>query len=128
MTWTSLPPLIEEKENCQAGLVIDQNGKKGILVAGGEGQASSEFLDLETLIWEPRANLPYQISNGGSVPYQNSFLIVGGYSTLLPDPFLNTIYYYNPDDDQWEQLPYTLEDRKDYPTAFMVPDDFANCL
>ena len=46
----------------EAGFVYYPDGRKGLLVAGGhEGGTSSEFLDIDTLVWESKAELPYQI-------------------------------------------------------------------
>ena len=113
------------REKCQAGLVTYPNGDKGILVAGGYYQeTSSEFLNLDTLIWEPKQSLPYDIAYGASVPFRDSFLIVGGDSSV--DGGLDTLYYYNPEIDRWELIKTMNYERRDL-AAFMVPDSFANC-
>ena len=85
---------------------------------------SSVFLDLETLTWEPKANLPREIKEGTSVPYQDSFLIVGGWSV---NRALNSIYYYNPSLDEWELLDQRMDFIRENFAAFTVPDSFANC-
>ncbi len=79
------------RDKCQAGLVTYPDGTQGILVAGDRNSydTSVEFLNLETLIWEPRQSLPETVFAGASVPYQDSFLVVGGYGYS----YLNTIYY-----------------------------------
>ncbi len=100
------------------------DGKQGVLVTGGDDIGSSEFLDLETLIWEPKASLPIDIDSGTSVPYLDSFLFVGGFSALGQ---MDTILFYNPGEDRWELLPQRLAyNRTSFP-AFLVPDSYALC-
>ena len=55
----------------------------------------NSLINLDTLLWEPKPSLPYDIHYGDSVPFQNSFLIVGGKS-LSVSYYLDTIYYFNP--------------------------------
>ena len=117
-----------EKSDCQAGLVTYPDGAKGVMIAGGNGayqDTSAIFLNLDTLVWEPKQDLPVDLAWGASVPYQDSFLIVGGDSDL-EDDYLDTIYYYNPSLDQWELMENMIMKRRIL-TAFMVPDSFANC-
>ena len=64
MSWNSLPPMPTERSRCQAGLVKYANGTKGILVTGGESSSTSEYLDLDTLVWESKASLPFDIESG----------------------------------------------------------------
>ena len=111
------------RTSCQAGLVTYPDGTTGILVAGGFYDSSAEFLDIDRMqIWEPRASLPTYIAAGASVPYQDSFLIVGGWD----NGGIDTIYYYNPAIDNWDLLD-NLDDSRDGMAAFMVPDEYANC-
>ena len=124
MQWIPLPPMPTPRFYQQAGLVTYPDGTKGILVAGGYRETSVEFLNLDTLIWEPKQRLPKEISTAASVPYQDSFLIVGG------DTFgsrYDTIYYYNPGTDQWDLLNQTMIYERSIFAAFMVPDSYANC-
>ena len=130
MTWSSLPQMSTIRDNCQAGLITNPDGSQGILVAGGAHVTQVEYLDLETLVWEPRSDLPFDIDSGCSVPFQTSFLIVGGYSIdggSGYSGYLDTIFFYDPNVDQWQILDQTLATEKDSFTAFMVPDYFANC-
>ena len=100
------------------------------MAAGGRGNSFVGFLDLEKMIlpeWEPRALLPKEIYQGASVPYQDSFLIVGGYNQEIEDDYLDSIYYYNPITDNWDEFDEKLTYKRRYFTAFLVPDSFANC-
>ena len=58
MNWTELPPMTTRRYECQAGLVTYPDGASGVLVAGGHSEETSEFLNLQTLTWEPKARLP----------------------------------------------------------------------
>ena len=132
-SWSPLPSMPIARSRCHAGFVTYPNGDKGILVAGGvegegtDGLTSTDFLNLETLIWVPKQSLPFDIRYGASVPFQDSFLIVGGFSIGELEGYLQTVYYYDPNLDQW-----ILIERMDFArerfTAFMVPDSFANCI
>lgn len=94
-------------------------------MAGGYfSEDTSEFLDLDTLIWSPKASLPYSINSGTSVPWLDSFLIVGGDSNV--ESYLDTIYYYDPTSDRWQNIGH-LDYRRRSSAAFLVPDDYANC-
>ena len=97
--WSSLPPMPIERSDCFAGLVTYPNGKQGILVAGGISSSEPDatitnFMDLDTLVLDNKANLPYRMSNGASVPFKDSFLIVGGQQNSTGKSDL--LWYYNP--------------------------------
>ena len=126
MTWSQLPPMPTARDRTQAGLVTYPNGDEGILVAGGTSTTSSEFLNLETLVWEPKANLPKQIHLAASVPYLDSFLIVGG-AKNFNEEFYDSIFYYNPSNNDWDLLEQTLMFGRDQLAAFLVPDSFNPC-
>ena len=118
--WTPLPPLPQPKSE----LVTYPDGSKGILVTGGLNDPSTFFLNLDTLIWEPKANLPFDLMSAPSVPYKDSFLIPGGNSS---SELMDTILFYNTEFDQWEVLDQRLNVARDRFPAFLVPDEIANC-
>ena len=126
MNWSTLPPLPMPREDCLAGFVIYPDGSRGILVAGDEYARKVEFLDLDTLTWEPKQYLPIDINKGVSVPYKDSFLIVGGFSSDVSE-YLDTVYYYNPTLDQWELMNQRMTRGREYFAAFLVPDYYAGC-
>ena len=111
------------RRKSEAGYVIYPNGDNGILVAGGESETSSEFYNLQTGLWTPKASLPVDFFYSSSVPYQDSFLIVGGRSYSFGDD-LDTIFKYNADLDQWDQFQQTLRYARYDFAAFLVPDSF----
>ena len=111
---------------CQAGFVTYPNGVRGILVTGSNGEVSSEFLDLDTLLWEPKASLPFDVRMATPVPYRDSFLNVGGRSFVLG--YLDTILYYDPMQDLWVVLDERMEFGRESFAAFMVEDQYAGCI
>ena len=109
-----------------AGLVEYPNGATGVLVAGGRMYLNSSFLNLETLQWEQKKSLPHDICDGQSIPYGKSFLIAGGGTYNPIHYYLDTIYYYNPEKDDWE-LQGTMNDEQVLSPIFLVPDWYAKC-
>ncbi len=99
------------------------------MVAGGDYAGPSvEFLDLDTLTWAPKQSLPHDLRLAESVPFQDSFLIVGGDMDYNTGDSLDTIYYYNPAEDSWDLMDQKLSVPGGPSAAFMVPDSFAGCL
>ncbi len=79
--WTRLPDMPASRGQISfAGYAEHSDGRRGVVTAGGAGDASTDFLDLDTLVWEPRAFLPHDLMDGASVPYRESFLAAGGFS------------------------------------------------
>ena len=98
------------------------------MVAGGDYAGPSvEFLDLDTLTWAPKQSLPHDLRLADSVPYKDSFLIVGGDEDYDTNDELDTILYYNPTLDEWENLGQ-LSVARSRNAAFMVPDSYAGCV
>ena len=94
-------------------------------MSGGQGYQSSIFLDLDTLEWANKADLPVDIFSASTLPYDNSILAFGGYSLSLGA--LDTIYYYNPDVDEWQLFSHMNDKRNSFP-VFYVPDSYGNCI
>ena len=99
---------------------------QGILVAGGSHNRQVYFLDLDTLTWEPKQNVPIDMYMAAVIPYRDSVLIAGGH-VYGETTELNTIYYYDPALDDWELLATMSEGRGEL-VAFMVPDSYVNCV
>jgi len=124
-TWSVIATLPEYRPyQCIAGIVEYPDGTRGIMVSGGYGDPTSIFLNLETLEWEDKAPLPYDIYEVSTLPYGNSILAFGGYSYTAYN--LDTIYYYNPEVDEWQLLSHMNKKRHLFPVLF-VPDSYANC-
>lgn len=74
-----------------------------------------------------KSSLPFDIRNGQSVPWKDSFLIVGGYSYDKGD-YLDSILYYNPQTDAWDLMNQRMKKTRQRFTAFSVPKDFGSCV
>ena len=61
-----------------------------------------------------------QIGYGASVPYQDSFLIMGGRCYDCSDGYLDTIIKYN-EDGEWETLPMRLAKGRYGHTVILKP-------
>ena len=112
------------KQYPQAGLALYPDGTKKIVVAGDSRDDLSTFImDVDTEIWLPGPPLPKSIYQGASVPFGESFLIVGGHGNE------NGILYFDPVTVQWvertEQLAVT---RNQWHAGFMVPDSHVSCF
>ena len=124
--WKIISTLPSDRSSeCISGFVEYPGGSKGILVSGGSGEASTIFLNLATMEWEQKANLPFDIYRPEIVPYGKSILIFGGTSDGQ-NLDLDTIYYYDPEVDEW-QLKSHMKSEIYYFPVFLVPDDYANC-
>ena len=126
-TWTQLPDLPQGKESLQAGVVTYPNGQKKLVVAGGDSDPSTSILDLETLTYYPGPNLPYDIYTGSSVAFGNTFLIVGGYSRYESD-YLDTIFEFDPSNEVWIERVEKIQRGDAAMTAFMVPENYIECV
>ncbi len=115
-----------ERSDVQAGYVTYPDGKQGIVVLGGYySRVNVEFLNLDTLLWEPRNILPYNIQDGYDVPYLNSFLIIGGDSYDLGP--MEYFHYYDPEIDYVVSLDQGFGEYETDVIAFMLPDFYARC-
>ena len=91
-TWTELTTMPSPRKYVQAGLVQYSDGSEHIVVTGGCCYTElTEIFNLQTFTWSVGEDLPVAIGYGASVPFEDSFLIVGGY----PD-YLDSIYYFYP--------------------------------
>merc|ERR1712226_389074 len=126
-TWSVIATLPENRDlTCIAGIVEYPDGTRGIMVSGGLYHLTSIFLNLETLEWEDKAALRYDIYSVSTLPYGNSILAFGGSSHYL-DIDLDTIYYYDPEADEWLLFGRMNYERTDNFPVFYVPDSYANC-
>lgn len=127
LEFESLPSIPTPRRMCQAGLIYYPNGNKGILVAGGEDEISTEFLDLDTLTWSAKEDLPIDVHLGASVPYQNGLLIAGGW-IASSSVATNNMIFFDPELDSWQVLTVTMNGSRNSFPAFIVPDAYANCF
>ena len=95
-------------------------------MAGGQNSKTSEIFDLATQTWRYGPDLPVsnQLYWGASVPYGDTFLIIGGYDYEYSDSILS----FDPTLDSWVELPQKLTQGRNKFAAFLAPDDFVTCV
>ena len=96
-----------------------------IVVTGGE-TTTTIILSLKDsqLQWRTAASLPYAVNQGATVPYEGTFLIVGGSSN---GPYLSSILQFNLETETWSERPEKLNDPRARHTAVMVSEDAVQC-
>jgi len=117
-----------------------------VVVAGGYGEdgllSFTEILDLNDLTWLKGPSISvYGAGNrvfiffmitfqldlvSGMVEDGNGGVILIGGRQDSSDRF-DTFYKYNMESVDWQLLPQRLEDDREYPVAFFIPDKFTNC-
>ena len=131
--WIPLPDLQEGRYAPFAGLVQYDDGRKKIIVTGGQSSvdlSSTEELDIQDpgAQWVPGRPLPHKWREGASVQYKNTFLAMGGRwhdgSAYHNSDF---IYEYDTDTDSWITRTERLATERCHLAAFLVPDSIANC-
>ena len=74
----------------------------------------------------PGRNLPFGgMRSGTAVPYQGTFLLIGGANKGWR--FYDAVYKYIPLTDDWELLPPKLSVARGWTTAMFVPSEICPC-
>jgi N-acetylneuraminic acid mutarotase len=99
------------------------------LVVGGLNEASSEIFDFDDNSWisGPSVEAVSQLYYSTSIPYENSFLVVGGYDGYDGESNLDTIFYFDATAMEWTTLTRRLKTGRSASTGFMVPQSALNC-
>ena len=86
------------------GTFLDPStGHPSFLVTAGN---TTDILDLDTLTWSEAPALPAYIKDATSVPFGDTFLVVGG---MLPDSYIaDTVYEYDVQGRDWITRPERL--------------------
>ena len=121
-SFTSLPALTVSRYWPQAGSV---NSSK-IIVAGGSSVSSSEVIDLNDIAsgWSFTGSLPQSLGYGASVPFKDSFLIVGGFTGAQRSVH---VYEFDVFADSWITRDERMATDRQVLTAFLIPDNIARC-
>lgn len=92
-------------------------------------QSSTISLDLSNPNqWGNEADLPQALERGASVPFRNSFLVVGGFKNEGAEYYSDFIYEFDPDDSNaWITRTERLTVGRYNPAAFLISDVAANC-
>jgi hypothetical protein len=131
--WSVMPDMLRSRRYPAAGLVRYADGRRVVVVAGSYADTKSvEVLDLDENVWRAGPDLPVAtyLHAGASVPFGDTFLIVGGYGDGLAEErkLLASIIVYDPAAEDWVTLPQQLAEPRAFFTAVLVPDDFAECV
>ena len=78
---------------------------------------------MDTLQWSAGPNLPRKCAYGVSVPFEDTFLVVGGYSSVSLDQILQ----FDQETETWITRTEKLATGRHYFAAFMVPDNAVKC-
>lgn len=70
--------------------------------------------------------MPHDIAQGMSVPFEDTFLIVGG-NSIFAGTELDTIWQFDPSIQQYVKRSEKLSEGKYDSAAFMIPDDYIVC-
>ena len=125
----SLPSQSVTRKGPAAGLIKRPNGSLQMVVAGGLSSnsidlSSSEIYDINSQTWSTGPNLPSAWYLSTSVPFGDTFLVVGGVSSGSRS---DDIYEFDPVANTWKtRIEKMSLDRYDH-AAFLVPDEIARC-
>ena len=129
-SFSNLPSLNVARGDVVGGLVRGSGGKLKVVAAGGidtsnAEMSSCEILDMDNPTgWTAGPLLPQPLQDAVSVPFGDTFLIVGGHDN---DVGSNNIYEYDNNMDSWITRPEKLTIGRYYPCALLVPDEVARC-
>ena len=98
------------------------NGSKEIVVTTGYYSTTgteTEIFNLGSMTWRSGPDFPVSTFDGFSLPYNNTFLAIGG----LPneDYFSNQIWHFNPDSYEWEMISTMVQGRSQL-AAIALPE------
>jgi hypothetical protein len=131
-TWTALPNMNDQTRTSPfAGLVTFPDGRKEVVVAGGEFQTSTEIFSFDDMTWRNGPNdIPTDgaaLFFGASVQFEDTFLAVGGTDGHALGVVTTTIFKFDPATEDWVELCEKLTiPRRDF-TSFLVPADYIQC-
>ena len=123
-SWTIGPPALSKRKWFQVGLITFANGTSVIMNAGGENgiiAKTTEIFNLDEMTWNKGPNLPIRISLGTTVQWRNSFIIIGGFNY---GQYLDTLFYYNVEANNWQEMNQKLTTAREQTAAFIVPNYF----
>ena len=126
--WQSVNDLPTARVACQAGVAKYGDDSYHVIVTGGYGVKTTEIFSLDTLTWRVGPDFPYDVSYASVVPFEDTFLVVGGYT----EDFaffgeMDTVIKFDPLTESWIELPVKMKDTRESFAAFTIPDWYANC-
>ena len=101
------------KENGAVEKVFAIGGRRGSYLT------NVEVYDVASNAWTEGANLPVPLANAAVVPFEDTFLVIGGY--MGKGTFSDKVYHYNRQDAKWTEMPeLKLSEPKESVTAMWV--------
>ena len=128
--WVAGPKLLTGRSYHSCGKLRENNESSlfSVIVAGGYNTVhilSVEILDSGASEWRMGFNLAVGIWAASMVEDKmGGVLLIGGNNKSLP---LNTLYRLPHANSDWILLPQKLKVSRSFATAFLVPDEIANC-
>ncbi|XP_059080961.1 uncharacterized protein LOC131878846 [Tigriopus californicus] len=103
--------------------VVGRDRKQIVITSGFGGGSLVEVFDLDSGTWSTGPELPTTINwYPGSVPYRDSFLLIGGYNY----EYMNQLLWLDPSSFSWTKLNQTLKTRRNMFATMLVDDSY--CL
>ncbi len=121
LRWTRMPNAQYPMVSHACGVTRNETGPVAFVTMGSfinsnYGRTVAE-MDLHTGVWTGRGVFPEKKAFAASVPFEDSFVIVGG---LVDNAFSGTAHRYHPGNHTWTQLTDSLSQRRRYLAAFGV--------
>jgi hypothetical protein len=132
-SWTEGPELKIKRAGHSCGKIRrnKESQEMSIIVAGGDDGSSRlssvEILDEGSNEWQTGPELPFGIRDAQMVEDQNGgVVLIGGESSIDK---LDTLYQlpHGGQDAVWTKMEQKLKTSRDCHTAFLVPDNIADC-
>ena len=122
--WTDLPATDYNHDEGICCMVFNE-GEKEVVVAGGVSTNTAEIYNFATEKWRMTDSITddSRLYRSQSVPHGNSFLVIGGHSSVNKDKVL----YFNPSTETWDELPVKLQRARNVFAAVAIPEAFAIC-
>ena len=124
--WARLPDFQLARKEHMTGLVQGTDGSKYLVLTGGYDEdynstLSTEVYSLANQTWSAGPDLPQTVRRAETLPYEWSFLMVGGF---LNNTMSDRILYFDPVVFDWVILPDRLSTPRTSFVSMIVPLDF----
>merc|ERR1719206_1054655 len=118
-TWKELPETPRSRIGAACGLLKTSSGGSFIVLAGGNGETTTDIFDLSTNKWRPGPIIGHAAFGARIIPVENNkkLILVGGLNGLEP---VSTIKRIDENMDRWTDVG-NLETARYAAAAFSVP-------
>lgn len=125
--WEQISDTVHEHFYSGCGVVSAGDGSRELVVAGGghTHQSSSEVYNFDRGSWVEGPSLPEAIDRTDSLPYADTFLLVGGESQGIKS---TSIVKYDPEAREFVTLAQTLPSGRSHVGLVLVDKAAVNCL